>query len=38
VKAKEINKLKKKGKKILPGNFTGSKGHGHPLIIKNSHG
>jgi hypothetical protein len=34
VKAKEINKLKKKGKKMLPGNFTVSEGHGHPLVVK----
>jgi hypothetical protein len=33
VKAKEINKEKKEGKKMLPGDFTVSEGHGHPLII-----
>jgi len=30
---KEINKLKKEGKKMLPGDFTMSEGHGHPLVI-----
>jgi uncharacterized protein YktB (UPF0637 family) len=32
VKAKEINKKKKEGKKMLPGDFTVSEGHGHPLV------
>ncbi len=35
MKAKEINKFKKKGKKMLPRNFTVSEGHGHPLVINN---
>jgi hypothetical protein len=29
---KEINKFKKKGKKMLPGDFTMSEGLGHPLV------
>jgi hypothetical protein len=32
VKAKEIKKLKKEGKKMLPGDFTVSEGHEHPLV------
>jgi hypothetical protein len=35
VKAKEINKKKKEGKKMLPGDFTVSEGHGHPLVPMN---
>jgi hypothetical protein len=29
---KEINKFKKKGKKMLMGDFIVSEGHGHPLV------